>query len=91
MRKGRNGRNGRNEARAQRGSGATRLGRNEARAGATPADVVNIRRSGARSYEAAHPEVWEMLETLVDPLTRGDPESPLPWTSKSTSTLSSEL
>ena len=69
-----------------------RKGRDEARAGATPADVVNIRRSGGtRSYEAAHPEVWEMLETLVDPLTRGDPESPLRWTCKSTSTLSSEL
>jgi transposase len=69
-----------------------RKGRDEARAGATPADVVKIRRSGGtRSYEAAHPEVWEMLETLVDPLTRGDPESPLRWTCKSTSTLSSEL
>ncbi len=69
-----------------------RKGRDEARAGATPADVVKIRRSGGtRSYEAAHPEVWEMLETLVDPLTRGDPESPLRWTCKSTATLSSEL
>jgi hypothetical protein len=69
-----------------------RKGRDEARAGATPADVVNIRRSGGtRSYEAAHPQVWEMLEKLVDPLTRGDPESPLRWTCKSTSTLSGEL
>jgi transposase len=69
-----------------------RKGRDEARAGAVPADVVKIRRSGGtRSYEAAHPEVWEILENLVDPLTRGDPESPLRWTSKSTSTLSSEL
>lgn len=69
-----------------------RKGRDEARAGATPADVVKVRRSGGtRSYEAAHPEVWELLETLVDPITRGDPESPLRWTCKSTSTLSSEL
>jgi hypothetical protein len=37
-----------------------RKGRDEARVGARPADVVKIRRSGdARSYEAAHPEVWE--------------------------------
>lgn len=58
-----------------------RKGRDEARAGATPADVVKIRRSsGTRSYEAAHPDVWEFLEKLVDPLTRGDPESPLRWT-----------
>ncbi len=69
-----------------------RKGRDEARAGATPADVVKIRRSsGTRSYEAAHPDVWEFLEKLVDPLTRGDPESPLRWTCKSTATLSSEL
>jgi hypothetical protein len=31
------------------------------------------------------------LESLVDPVTRGDPESPLRWTSKSTRKLSSEL
>jgi hypothetical protein len=69
-----------------------RKGRDEARAGATPADVVKIRRSsGTRSFEAARPEVWGMLEALVDPLTRGDPESPLRWTCKSTSTLSTEL
>jgi hypothetical protein len=69
-----------------------RKGRDEARAGAVLGDVVKIRRSsGARSYEAAHPEVWEKLESLVDPLTRGDPESPLRWTCKSTSTPASKL
>lgn len=69
-----------------------RKGRDEARAGAVPTDVVKSRRSsGTRSYEAAHPEVWPMLEKLVDPLTRGDPESPLRWTCKSTSALSNEL
>jgi hypothetical protein len=31
------------------------------------------------------------LKTLVDPATRGDPESPLRWTSKSTRTLAEEL
>jgi hypothetical protein len=31
------------------------------------------------------------LERLVDPATRGDPESPLRWTSKSTQTLADEL
>jgi hypothetical protein len=69
-----------------------RKGRDEARAGALPTDVVKSRRSGGtRSYEAAHPEVWSLLEKLVDPLTRGDPESPLRWTCKSTYALSSEL
>jgi hypothetical protein len=57
-----------------------RKGRDEARAGASPEDVVKVRRSaGKRPYEVAHPEVWPALEKLVDPITRGDPESPLRW------------
>ena len=69
-----------------------RKGRDEARAGARRDDVVNVRRSaGKRPYEAAHPEVWPTLEKLVDPVTRGDPESPLRWTCKSTHVLSAEL
>jgi hypothetical protein len=69
-----------------------RKGRDEARAGARPEDVVNVRRSnGKRPYEAAHPEVWPAIEKLVDPVTRGDPESPLRWTCKSTHVLSAEL
>ena len=69
-----------------------RKGRDEARRGARPEDVVRVRRSsGKRPYEAAHPAVWPALEKLVDPLTRGDPESPLRWTCKSTRSLSDEL
>jgi hypothetical protein len=69
-----------------------RKGRDEARAGARPEDVVNVRRStGKRPYEVAQPEVWPALDKLVDPVTRGDPESPLRWTCKSTHMLSSEL
>lgn len=69
-----------------------RKGRDEVRAGARPDDVVNVRRStGKRSYEAANPEVWPALEKLVDPLTRGDPESPLRWTCKSTHVLAAEM
>src|SRR5881275_1277792 len=69
-----------------------RKGRDEARAGARPDDVVRVRRSGGkRPYEVVHPEVWPALEKLVDPLTRGDPESPLRWTCKSTRTLSGAL
>jgi hypothetical protein len=69
-----------------------RKGRDEARAGAKPADVVKVRRSaGKRPYEVAHPEVWPALEKLVDPITRGDPDSPLRWTCKSTHALSAEL
>ena len=69
-----------------------RKGRDEARAGARPEDVVKVRRSaGKRPYEVAHPEVWPALEKLIDPVTRGDPESPLRWTCKSTHALAAEL
>jgi hypothetical protein len=69
-----------------------RKGRDEVRAGAKPEDVVKVRRSpGKRPFEEANPDVWPALEKLVDPLTRGDPESPLRWTCKSTHALSTEL
>ena len=69
-----------------------RKGRDEVRAGARPEDVVKVRRSsGKRPFEVAHPTVWPALERLIDPVTRGDPESPLRWTSKSTQMLSAEL
>lgn len=69
-----------------------RKGRDEVRGGARPEDVVNVRRSqGKRPFEEANPDVWPALEKLVDPVTRGDPESPLRWTCKSTHALSHEL
>src|ERR1700691_2007263 len=70
-----------------------RKGRDEVRAGARTEDVVRVRRSGGgrRGFEIAHPDVWAKLEKLVDPATRGDPESPLRWTCKSTHALSAEM
>jgi len=69
-----------------------RKGRDEVRAGARPADLVRVRRSpGKRPFEDERPEVWPALEQLVDPVTRGDPESPLRWTCKSTRQLAEEL
>jgi hypothetical protein len=69
-----------------------RKGRDEVRAGAKPGDVVKVRRSaGERPFEEMHPHVWPALERLVDPATRGDPESPLRWTCKSTRVLAAEL
>jgi hypothetical protein len=38
-----------------------------------------------------YPKLPGLLESLVEPLTRGDPESPLLWTCKSTRTLAWEL
>jgi transposase len=52
-----------------------------------------IRRlGGGRKRLTDHdPTVVQDLERLVDPVTRGDPESPLLWTSKSTYPLSEAL
>jgi hypothetical protein len=58
----------------------------------TPIDK-RVRRAGGgrkRSTEA-DPGLWGALERLVAPSTRGDPESPLRWTSKSTARLAEEL
>jgi hypothetical protein len=41
--------------------------------------------------EVSDPELAGCLEALVEPLSRGDPESPLRWTSKSTRALAGEL
>src|SRR5215203_6046118 len=55
--------------------------------------TLRLRRPGAgRKCKAdTDPELLEALETLVDPVTRGDPQSPLRWTCKSTATLAREL
>jgi hypothetical protein len=70
-----------------------RVGRDEARAGVDPAVVVNVRRPGAgrTPLEQQNPKLVPALEALVEPVTRGDPESPLRWTSKSTRKLSEQL
>ena len=57
------------------------------------ASIQNIRRAGAgrKSLLGVSPEIVEALNRLVDPATRGDPENPLRWTSKSTTKLAEEL
>lgn len=52
-----------------------------------------IRRPGAgrKLLLETDPGLWVALDALVDPLTRGHPESPLRWTCKSTRTLAEEL
>lgn len=68
-------------------------GRDELRGGVAPGEVVNIRRprGGRTPFEELNPDVVAALEELVDPMTRGDPMSPLRWTSKSTRKLAEEL
>jgi transposase len=46
---------------------------------------------GRKRAEAHDPDLVEALDRLVDPVTRGDPMSPLRWTSKSLRTLAKAL
>ena len=52
-----------------------------------------MRRPGAGRKSLIHedPEIADALEELVDASTRGDPQSPLRWTNKSTRTLARQL
>lgn len=52
-----------------------------------------LRRKGAgrKKRTEADPELLQALESLVEPTTRGDPESALRWTCKSTTLLAQEL
>jgi hypothetical protein len=52
-----------------------------------------LRKSGAgrKVLTEADPTLLAALEALVEPLTRGDPESPLRWTCKSTRCLAADL
>ena len=59
----------------------------------TAAIEVRLRAPGAgrKRCTQADTELPAALERLVDPATRGDPESPLRWTCKSTTQLAGEL
>jgi len=46
---------------------------------------------GRKSAKVLDPGLIGTLEQLVEPVTRGDPDSPLRWTSKSTRRLAAEL
>ena len=46
---------------------------------------------GRRAREDTQPDLIQALEALVEPVTRGDPMSPLRWTCKSTRGLEREL
>jgi hypothetical protein len=58
-----------------------------------PLSVGRIRRCGAGRPKllACDPGLLSALEVLVEPLARGDPESPLRWTCKSTRALAKTL
>jgi hypothetical protein len=82
---------------------ATGLARNTIMAGASelqyrrshPRAQVSLRLrdpgGGRKALTEIDPGLQEALDALVDPSTRGHPESPLRWTSKSTGKLAEEL
>jgi hypothetical protein len=57
------------------------------------AAAQRIRRPGGgrRAVTVTDPTLLAALMALIEPATRGDPESPLRWTCKSTATLADEL
>src|SRR5260370_6423012 len=57
------------------------------------AEEGRVRRKGGgrKSNVSKDPKLSEDLERLVEPVTRGDPESTLRWTSKSVRKLAKEL
>ena len=58
---------------------------------ATTADRVRAPGGGRKSLTERDPQLMAELERLVEPTTRGDPESPLRWTCKSTRQLAEAL
>lgn len=64
-----------------------RSGRRELEAGAHTGSRVRAPGAGRPTLEQTQPGITAALEKLVDPLTRGDPESPLRWTCKSKAKL----
>jgi hypothetical protein len=76
-------------------SGASRttvqVGVGEVRAGVLPDGRVRAPGAGRRSVEEVQPGIEQALDALVSPETRGDPMSPLRWTTKSLAQLTKGL
>jgi hypothetical protein len=70
-----------------------RAGIGELRAGGSvvPEQRVRAPGGGRKALAAGDPALLRDLEALVEPVTRGDPMSPLRWTCKSTRQLAAEL
>jgi hypothetical protein len=71
---------------------AIQKGMGEIRAGvALPAGRVRRAGAGRKRVTEQDPGLAEVLDRLIEPETRGDPESPLRWTCTSTRTLARHL
>jgi len=81
-------------------SNATRISRvtiskakKEIKEGKAVIESIRIRESGGgrKRLVDSYPDIIKELDIMIDPFTRGDPESPLRWTCKSTYNLSDAL
>jgi Rhodopirellula transposase DDE domain len=59
--------------------------------GATPTPGIRRPGGGRKHLVDTDRKLYSALDALIDPMTRGDPESPLRWTCKSTRRLAEEL
>lgn len=68
-------------------------GRCEARVRENQLDIQRVRaKGGGRNLKIQEwPDLLEQIDNLIQPFTKGDPMSPLRWTSKSTYRISEEL
>jgi transposase len=57
----------------------------------TPSGRVRAPGGGRKKADVTDPELVDALESLIEPETRGDPESPLRWTTTSTRQLAETL
>jgi hypothetical protein len=63
----------------------------ESETGSPGTDRVRARGGGRKKAEVVNPKLMDALDALIEPETRGEPESPLRWTTKSTRNLADEL
>jgi hypothetical protein len=56
-----------------------------------PCQRSRVQGGGRKKLTVHYPDITDALETLIDPVKRGDPASPLRWTCKSTRLLANEL
>ncbi len=70
---------------------AVRRGVRDVKAGDAPSGRVRRPGGGRKKLTEHNPALMEALMKLVEPVTRGDPESALRWTSRSTRKLAADL
>ncbi len=71
--------------------GVRELKERQARPETSVGERVRRRGAGRKRVTETDPTLLKALDALVDPVTRGHPESPLRWTCKSTRKLAEEL